>query len=307
MHRNVVFAATRGLQRLAIVLCAIAPLGACVIPIPVTDTSYDGVPSGTVRRAASKPELMSRVAAPDAATADGRFLLYRFNTEREWALLWVGTETSGELDLGKGHKRLDMVIEFDANNLAKHRTSQSCVETYDETPCDVSNEDALWALIERRESRAIAPGYRESQATIAALIEPLHTAATNGDAAEVGQLLTRGASPHSEVEGQTPLHVAAANGWCGVMKVLVSAGAGIDVRGPSGQTPLFMAAASGQTEAVTWLIEHGANKKIVDLLGETPLHAASRNLHSATVRAFAPSAVAPPTEGIEQNATGDCQ
>jgi len=279
--RSLVFAATRVLQRLLILLCTTGALGGCVIP--VTDTSYDGVASGAVRRSASKPEIMSWVAAPDAATADGRFVLYRFDKEREWSLLFLSTETSSMVDLATGHRRLDMLIEFDANNVVKRRIQEGCAGATEEAPCNASDEDALWVMIERREGREIASAYRESQGAMAALIEPLHRAAKDGDAAAVSRLLDRGVSPRSEVESQTPLHVAAANGRCGVMEVLVSAGAGIDVRGPSGQTPLFMAAAAGQDEAVAWLIEHGANAKVTDLSGETPLRAAANNGHWAAL------------------------
>lgn len=280
--RSRAFAVTRGLQRLAIALGVTALLPACAV-IPFWETSYDGVPPGMVRKATSRPELVARVGAPDAATADGRFVLYRFDTEREWGVLWLDTVYSDEYSFAKGHKRLDILIEFDANNLVKDRTRQGCAETTRETPCNASNEDALWALIERQERHRTGSGHRESQAAIATLIEPLHTAARNGDAAVVSELLKRGASPHSEIEGEKPLHVAAAHGETGVMETLVSAGAGIDVRGPSGETPLFMAAASGQAEAVAWLIEHGANASVGDLLGQTPLQVAASNGHAAAL------------------------
>ena len=57
----------------------------------------------------------------------------------------------------------------------------------------------------------------------------------------------------------TPLHIAAYNGYLGIVKALIDAKADIDIAAEGGFTPLHIAAEKGHLEIVRALIEAGAN------------------------------------------------
>jgi ankyrin repeat protein len=121
----------------------------------------------------------------------------------------------------------------------------------------------------RREDRAFVPE------------ADLHTAARNGDRATVRRHLARGASPVAvDARGFTPLHLAAWGGHGGLLRVLLAAGAPVDVRSEhrrccSGATALHLAVAAGQTAAAEVLLAAGANPSTRDEAGWTPLHLAA--------------------------------
>lgn len=82
--------------------------------------------------------------------------------------------------------------------------------------------------------------------------------------------------------GWAPLHWAAKNNHPGVISVLASAGAELNIEGSStfhAGTPLHVAAGTkNRTEAVEALLKAGADVTVKDDLGNTPLHfSASRN------------------------------
>ena len=94
-----------------------------------------------------------------------------------------------------------------------------------------------------------------------------------GDVEAVVQLLlAAGASPRDTGPGgQTALHLAAADGHLGVIRILAARGADLDARDAQGQTPLSLTqprpaqpgrgpARSGQPEAEALLLSLGATR-----------------------------------------------
>ena len=83
--------------------------------------------------------------------------------------------------------------------------------------------------------------------------------------------------------GDTALALACLEAHSGVAKLLVSAGAPVNV---PGWTPLHYAAFGGNTDLVNYLLDIGANKDAVAPNGYTALMLAVRNDYPATVRAL---------------------
>ena len=77
---------------------------------------------------------------------------------------------------------------------------------------------------------------------------------------------------HEDRHGNILLHDAAANGRLELVRILLSAGASINVQNRQGFTALHYAAFYGQAEVVRALLQCGANAQIQAGDGETPLH-----------------------------------
>ena len=70
----------------------------------------------------------------------------------------------------------------------------------------------------------------------------------------------------TNIDGQTPLHVAATQGSYIVVKLLVEKGADPDIVDREGLTPLGRAALNGRTQIIEYLIGHGAKNDPDQLL-----------------------------------------
>ena len=81
------------------------------------------------------------------------------------------------------------------------------------------------------------------------------------------------------------LHIAAKRGHEAVVKVLIDAGADVNIRSHGG-TPLFLAALFGCTQVVHQLIKAGANVHLSDRNGLTPLAMAKNNGHCGCEKAL---------------------
>lgn len=85
-------------------------------------------------------------------------------------------------------------------------------------------------------------------------------------------LISSGADPNiADVDGETPLHLAARNGTTNDCRLLVARGADLHARDRNGRTPLHMAAECGQASVCSLLIAAGADINAKDDTGGTPL------------------------------------
>ncbi|KAK4449877.1 ankyrin repeat-containing domain protein [Podospora aff. communis PSN243] len=95
-------------------------------------------------------------------------------------------------------------------------------------------------------------------------LNPLLTASILGNVPAVKLLLRAGADVEIEsIEGIRPLHFACRNGHYEVVRLLLAAGARIDVKDSYGRTPFSSAAACHHIEAVnilSMLVEHGGKE-----------------------------------------------
>lgn len=125
----------------------------------------------------------------------------------------------------------------------------------------------------------LASGARvnEPEASDAAFT-PLHTACSVGDAVTAGVLVEMGADPVSPLlgNGNTPLHVAAREGFNDVVELLAKAcPKSVGVRNVAQETAIHRAAAHGQEDICASLVELGADVRAVDGNGDSALHLAA--------------------------------
>lgn len=87
---------------------------------------------------------------------------------------------------------------------------------------------------------------------------PLHCAATMGDADTIRRLEAKGARAFKNIQGATPLVLAAFNGHLAAIEALVHLDSRqINSKMPGGATALYMAATNGKADTVTLLIRLG--------------------------------------------------
>lgn len=108
-----------------------------------------------------------------------------------------------------------------------------------------------------------------SAAVVADELPPLHRAAAAGDVQQVRQLLQQGAGPNATTEmNWTPLHAAVAGGgaenYVEVVRVLLAAGARVQVRDGDGRSILCNLHASADAKMVRLLLSAGADANAID-------------------------------------------
>jgi ankyrin repeat protein len=118
-------------------------------------------------------------------------------------------------------------------------------------------------------------------ASAQALLDDLVIAVANDRASEVQKLLARGLDPNSVGgDGESLLYTAARNGSLATVDVLLAAKARVDAGNRVGDTPMMVAALQGYLPIVRKLREAGA---ALDPRGWTPLAYAATGGHDAIV------------------------
>jgi hypothetical protein len=87
-----------------------------------------------------------------------------------------------------------------------------------------------------------------------------------------------------ELEGSTPLHLAAKCGCQESVEVFIRGGAGVNAKDDNGETPLFLATLLGHEQIVRVLLGRGADVNVRGFLGKTPLHLAALRGYGPIVR-----------------------
>lgn len=73
-------------------------------------------------------------------------------------------------------------------------------------------------------------------------------------------LIAKDADVNVQVDGTTPLHIAAEAGHIALVKLLITKGANVDARTKDGETALRLAQDEGHKEIVEFLRKHGAKE-----------------------------------------------
>ena len=112
---------------------------------------------------------------------------------------------------------------------------------------------------------------------------PLHLAAKNGFKDLVDVLVQSGSNVNARnfPMQETPLHLATRNGHRHIAQFLVQQGSQVNARNnPSRETPLHLASRNGHQQIAEFLIRHGSQVNARNApWQETPLHLASKNGH----------------------------
>ena len=80
----------------------------------------------------------------------------------------------------------------------------------------------------------------------------------------------------SNVEGQTPLHLAVAGSYFDVVKLLLERGNDVNQRMDGDESVLHITATTGNQKLTQLVLTHGAEVDAVNEAGRTPLHKAAR-------------------------------
>ncbi len=100
---------------------------------------------------------------------------------------------------------------------------------------------------------------KKAQTTKGTASPELLAATRKGNVAAMRKFLDSGADPNGQVDGDTPLVIAATRGAAEPVTLLLEAGAKVDGRDAIGTTPLFAATINGNEEVVAILIAKRAD------------------------------------------------
>lgn len=123
----------------------------------------------------------------------------------------------------------------------------------------------------------------------------LHHAAAEGSTERTFALLNTGSIniDQGDVNGWTPLMLAAFRGHSRVVRILMNRGASVSVGSDSGFTALHSSAQEGHIAVSTLLVKAGVDLDAADFKGSTPLHVAVANGHWQVVQVLAEAGANP--------------
>jgi hypothetical protein len=111
--------------------------------------------------------------------------------------------------------------------------------------------------------------------------------AISGDAAQLSRMLTKNpqlANTIGKSDNWTPLHGAACNSNIECVRLLIDAGADVNVQSCNQRTALHCSAEDGNVEIVALLLKANANPNLKDSMGKTPLDYAIWNNHLEIIK-----------------------
>ncbi len=151
-------------------------------------------------------------------------------------------------------------------------------------------DDGRWTALHNA-AAAGNPGLVETLCNNGAVVEaktalgfrPLHFAAASRSLKCVDALIKFGARVNGAVTNASklsPLHIAARHGHPGIVKLLIDAGAQVNIVDSGSRTPLHLASDSGYLDAAVELINAGADMAAQDTDGWTPKQVAEFRGHT---------------------------
>jgi len=140
---------------------------------------------------------------------------------------------------------------------------------------------AIWKHFEI-ESALCAPELHAKRSPPEA-VGPAAQAALKGDSKALEQMDLQMLAMEEESTGNTPMIFAADEGHLEAVRVLVDAGAPLDVRGYLGATAVSRAARRGHVEVLELLLSHGASSELANNKLQYPLHFAAFKLQPEAV------------------------
>ncbi len=144
----------------------------------------------------------------------------------------------------------------------------------------VKADDTIYDIVNREDKKAFSDmvmlGYDIDEQDLDGY-SPLMIAAASGKLDFVEYLIDNGAKVDKRYyQGGTALHRAALGGYNDVISVLLDAGANVNMPDLDGMTPLMMAVKNGKRFTVELLVKRGANVNFRNAKGETALDIANK-------------------------------
>ncbi|XP_033982814.1 ankyrin repeat domain-containing protein 27 [Trematomus bernacchii] len=136
---------------------------------------------------------------------------------------------------------------------------------------------------------------------------PLHVAALHGHAPLLALLIRHGANVNARNNhSATPLHLAAQNSHVQVMRFLLECNAKLNKKDHYGNTPLIQACLCGNLETASTLLQSDALVNVVNQQGNTALHEAVRGGQQALVELLLRGGAAPDLKNKRQRTALEC-
>ncbi|XP_019135141.1 ankyrin repeat domain-containing protein 27 isoform X2 [Larimichthys crocea] len=136
---------------------------------------------------------------------------------------------------------------------------------------------------------------------------PLHVAALHGHSALAALLIRHGANVNARTnQSATPLHLATQNSHVQVVRFLLECNAKLNKKDHYGNTPLIHACLCGNLETATTLLQSNALVNVANLQGNTALHEAVRGGHQALVELLLRGGALPGIRNKRQRTALDC-
>ena len=190
------------------------------------------------------------------------------------SIVFIGFSAFSFLSFGGAYEDFFKAVQFD-----DVRTVQSLLQRgFDPNTVNPSGHSGLMLAV-REPSLKVAEvlaGWPQTKVEVRNDKDesPLMLAALKGHLALVKKLVERDADVNKT--GWTALHYAASGGHLQVIDFLLENSAYIDAESPNGTTPLMMAAMYGSPESVKLLIQAGADLNVKNMVGMTALDFAVR-------------------------------